>query len=66
MESEKMTHLKRGKSAYQAMTGRILMACFAIAIMSASSEAQLFYDFVEGDTGDVLATLKLTSLPSTT
>ena len=33
--------------------------------MSARSEAQLFYDFVEFPSGNVLATLELTSLPAT-
>ena len=42
-----------------------MMACFVVAIMSASSEAQLLYDFVESPSGDVLATLELTSLPAT-
>jgi hypothetical protein len=55
----------RVKSSYQAMMGRMLMACFTVVIMSASSDAQLFYDFVEQTSGDVIATLELSSLPAT-
>ena len=44
---------------------RIVMPCFVVTITSASSEAQLLYDFVESPSGDVLATLELTSLPAT-
>ena len=60
-----MTRIDTAKSPYQAIMGRIPMACFVVAIMSASSEAQFLYDFVEFPSGDVLARLELTSLPAT-
>jgi hypothetical protein len=60
-----MTHDTKVRSAFQAMMCRMMMACIALTVMSASSEAGLFYDFVEDGTGNVLATLELSSLPAT-
>ena len=45
--------------------GRIIAACLAVAMMSASSQAQLLYDFIEDGTDVVLATLELSMLPAT-
>jgi hypothetical protein len=60
-----MTNVKTAKSAYRALMRCIVMPSFVVTITSASSEAQLLYDFVESPSGDVLATLELTSLPAT-
>ena len=50
---------------HRALMLRMMMACLAVAMMSVSSQAQRFYDFIEGGTGDVLATLELSSIPAT-
>jgi hypothetical protein len=60
-----MTNVKTAKSAYRALMRCIVIPSFVVTITSASSEAQLLYDFVESPSGDVLATLELTSLPAT-
>lgn len=57
--------ITRGKHWDRSMGGHLIMACVATAVMTSSCEAQLFYDFVHGGTGDVLATLELTALPAT-
>ena len=49
---------------HRALMFRITMASLAVAMMSANSQAQLFYDFIEGGYGEVLATLELSSLPA--
>ena len=41
------------------------MACLAVAMMSASSHAQVLYDFINDGTGEVLARLELAMLPAT-
>jgi len=60
-----MTHTTSGNTSYTSIGGRILVMCVAVVTMSANSHAQLFYDFIQAGTGDVLATLELSSLPAT-
>lgn len=41
------------------------MACLYMAIVPASCQAKLLYDFVEDSTGDILATMELFQIPAT-
>lgn len=59
-----MTYTTSSKSSYTLMW-RMLVACVAVVMISADGQAQLFYDFVESPSGEVLATLELTNLPAT-
>ena len=52
-------------SLCQAIIGRVIVVCFALVITPPTCQAQLFYDFIEGDTGEVMATLELATLPAT-
>jgi hypothetical protein len=53
-----------GQTLSRSLLPRILTSCLAIGLTSASCHAQLFYDFVEDNTGDVLATIELFQLPA--
>ena len=58
-----MRYENRVKLSYQAQS--LLLACITVAMMTTRTDAQLFYDFVEQTSQDVIATLELSSLPAT-
>ena len=53
------------KPTYTAGLGTWFLACIMVAVMSASTEAQVFYDFVNDPPIAVRARLELSSLPAT-
>ena len=58
-----MRYENRVKLSYQARS--LLLACVTVAMMTTRTDAQLFYNFVEQTSHDVIATLELSSLPAT-
>jgi hypothetical protein len=57
--------ITRDKHWDRSIGRQIILACVTAVVIPGSCEAQLFYDFVQEGTGDVLATLELTTLPAT-
>ena len=45
-------------------SSRLILSCLAISLLCNRVGAALFYDFVEWESGNVLATLQLSSLPA--
>ena len=54
-----LLHMRSMKSPCLQMVTRTLVACLALVIHSANSNAQNSYDFVDAGTSDVLATMEL-------
>jgi len=54
-----------GKRPFTSLMLRIVFVALACVTMPSMSQAELFYNFVQERTGDVLATLELSSLPAT-